>query len=469
MGESLRFILNDEEISTNASAGMVVLDFIRRQQRLMGTKIGCREGDCGACTVLVGSLTAEGMVYRSMTSCLMPLANAHGKHLVTVEGLNRDQLTPYQQAIVDEGGTQCGFCTVGFVVSLAGWCMSQLAPTQEEALAAMDGNICRCTGYKSLERAAARICDGLQDKPHKEPLAWLVEKGYLPDYFEGIPQRLAAVQTDHPAVVEGAVITGGGTDLYVQRPEEMSHSAIRPLFGAAHLEGIGEQDGQIVLGASTTVEDIKRSPLMQGLFPNLEAQLKWVSSTPIRNMATIAGNFVNASPIGDMTIFFLALDATLHLDDGKKKRTLPLPSFYKDYKDINLREGEWISAISFPKPTKGFAFNFEKVSKREHLDIASVNAAAGLHVDNDIIQIAHLSAGGVSPVPLYLANTSSWLVGRTINEETVAQAAVKACEEISPISDARGTSAYKTLLLRQLIYAHFINLFPEAVSLEALV
>ena len=180
----LSFILNDKLVNTALPSGTILLDFIRYHKTLMGTKIGCREGDCGACTVLVGELRDGRMHYESMTSCLTPLGNAIGKHIVTIEGLNGESLTPVQEAIVEEGGTQCGFCTVGFAVSLHGYCLSEKPATYDNAIAAIDGNICRCTGYKSLERAAERISLLLAQKDDKQPVAWLVEGGFLPAYFK---------------------------------------------------------------------------------------------------------------------------------------------------------------------------------------------------------------------------------------------------------------------------------------------
>src|SRR4051794_27406389 len=161
----IRFILNNEDISTSEPPGTTVLDFARYRKDLKGTKIGCREGDCGACTILVGELVGDEVKYRSMTSCLMPLANAAGKHIVTIEGINPEDgsLTPVQQAMLDESGTQCGFCTVGFVMSLTGFCLDKTEKTAELAISSIDGNICRCTGYKSIERAAASISRQLSE------------------------------------------------------------------------------------------------------------------------------------------------------------------------------------------------------------------------------------------------------------------------------------------------------------------
>ncbi|MGI8636994.1 MAG: 2Fe-2S iron-sulfur cluster-binding protein, partial [Segetibacter sp.] len=160
----IKFILNNKEINTTKPAGSLLLDFIRYSQHLTGTKIGCREGDCGACTVLTGELKNDTLQYRSFTSCLTPLGNIHGKHVVTVEGINMDEMNPIQQSMADASATQCGFCTPGFVVSLAGFCLSGKEANQQNAIAAIDGNICRCTGYKSIERAAGKIAALMQER-----------------------------------------------------------------------------------------------------------------------------------------------------------------------------------------------------------------------------------------------------------------------------------------------------------------
>ena len=180
----IEFILNQQSIKTDFSSGSTVLDFVRYHKHLTGTKIGCREGDCGACTVLVGDFEADKLVYRSATSCLMPLGNAMGKHIVTVEGIN------VQQAMVDANGTQCGFCTIGFVVSLTGFVLHQQNKNYTEAIAAIDGNICRCTGYKSIERAAQVLSTHIQDKPQQNTLEWLIENQFIPPYFKQIETRL---------------------------------------------------------------------------------------------------------------------------------------------------------------------------------------------------------------------------------------------------------------------------------------
>jgi len=263
---------------------------------------------------------------------------------------------------------------------------------------------------------------------------------------------------------------GGGTDLFVQKPEAMVTATIQSFFDRADMKGIREEQDHVWVGASATAQDLRSSPLMNQFFPEMKAYMKLVSSTPIRNMGTVAGNFVNASPIGDLTILFLALGGDLQLKDSQGgSRQLPLELFYKGYKELDLRPGEWVGAITFPKPNTHTRVHFEKVSKRTHLDIASVNSAIRIQVENGLLQSARVSAGGVAPTPLFLAKTSQFLVGKAITQETVDVAAKMAMDEAAPISDARGSAEYKRLLLRQLIYAHFITLFPNVIALEALV
>lgn len=491
----LKFILNEQTIETDLPPGMTVLDFVRYRKDLKGTKIGCREGDCGACTILVGELSGDKISYRSMTSCLMPLANAYGKHIVTVEGINRSDggLTGVQQAMVDESGTQCGFCTVGFVMSLTGFCVDDTEKTCAAAVSSVDGNICRCTGYKSIERAAAVVSGqwavGSDQESTRSNLDFAIENNIVPEYFSGIRERLAELKQAHSSfTIHNSPFppVAGGTDLYVQRPEEMTMTAGNYVFDNSELRKITEDEDHVEIGASAVVTDMLVSPVFQKLFPNLYKHLKLVSSTPIRNMATLAGNFVNASPIGDMTAWFLALDAEIELSEpgavaseGRNatvmecadlsepgavaagSRWIYLKDFYLGYKKLAKADDEFITKIRFRKDFTHF--NFEKVSKRTYLDISTVNTAVSLCISEPpglgTIIDAHVSAGGVAPVPLYLAKTSEFLRGKEIDETTIAGANEIMQTEISPISDVRGSEGYKRLLLKQLFTAHFVELF----------
>ena len=454
----IKFILNNETIESDLPAGTTVLDFVRYHKNLKGTKIGCREGDCGACTILVGEINGDSIKYRSMTSCLMPLANANGKHIVTVEGINKpnNELTEVQRAMVDESGTQCGFCTVGFVMSLTGFCLDETEKSCEMAISAIDGNICRCTGYKSIERAAESLTKVLNEKNGQSRLSFAVEKGIVPKSFADVKNRLSDLIRENPKskIQNPKSFVSGGTDLYVQRPEEMIQAAAENLFDNSELRFIEEIGDSVEIGASVVVTDLLVSPIFQNLFANLYSNLKLVSSTPIRNMATLAGNFVNASPIGDMTVWFLALDASIIFNNN---REISLREFYLDYKKLAKNEDEFVTKIRF---RKNFThFNFEKVCKRTFLDIASVNTAISLKIENNLIAQAHVSAGGVAPIPLYLRKTSKFLLGKEISDETISEANEILQTEISPISDVRGSADYKRLLLRQLFKAHFVQVF----------
>lgn len=463
------FILNNQFIETTLPNGSTVLDFVRYHKNLKGTKIGCREGDCGACTILVGDFEEEKIVYRSMTSCLMPLGNAQGKHILTVEGINLPfnkqnlpELSPVQRAMVETNGTQCGFCTIGFIMSFTGFTLHHQTNNYEEAIAAIDGNICRCTGYKSIERAAKIISDKLKHKPAKDTTAWLIERGFLPSYFINIERRLKELKQAKTTKafengIQQKMLLGGGTDLIVQRPLTVKKSAAEFVFDDPQLKEITVKDSIIYLGASVTVTAFAESEIIQKTFPNLKHYIKLISSTPIRNMATFAGNLVNASPIGDMTIFLLALDASIVLNKNGVKRILKLKDFYKGYKTIDKYSDEIVESIFFNSPPKKTHFNFEKVSKRTHLDIASVNSASLITITNDVIEDIHLSAGGVAPFPKYLANTASYLKGKRIDEIILKEAIGIMNAEVVPISDARGTAEYKRLLLRQLFLAHIIE------------
>lgn len=473
------FILNDRTIRSDAKPGTTLLDVIRYHEHLPGTKIGCREGDCGACTVLVGALRNDRVEYRSMTSCLLALTNVHGMHIVTVEGLtdplehsaDMEKLSPVQQAMLDQGATQCGICTPGFVVSLSGCCLSQETVTRELAVRSIDGNICRCTGYKSIERAAADIAEKLAKKDVKDPVAWSVKNGFVPSYFSGIAERLKGIEHVSPSEGAGSFPPlSGGTDLYVQKHDTMHHAPIRSVFNDEGLKGIRIERDECVIGGGTVANELIASQDLRERFPKLEKHLLLVSSTPIRNMGTLAGNFVNASPIGDLTAFFIALDSTITLRAAAGgERRLKLKDLYKGYKDLDKSQDEILTTVRFKLPTEHTRFNFEKVSKRTYLDIASVNTAIRLEMDGNTIREAFISAGGVAPVPKFLSNTAAFLAGKEATPEIVRKAVAVMNDEIAPISDARGTSDYKRLLLRQLFFAHFMELFPELFKLKELV
>jgi len=249
----------------------------------------------------------------------------------------------------------------------------------------------------------------------------------------------------------------------VQRPETVRKSSVNLVFEQPEKPQIEIQDNIVRISGNTTATTFAEAAEIRQIFANIDDIMRRISSTPIRNMATMAGNIVNASPIGDMTAFFMALDAELELWDSlsDSRRRVKLRQFYKGYKTIDKTGAELVENIYFGVPTAGSLYNFEKVCKREHLDIASVNSACSLVMDKNSDRIAqiHLSAGGVSATPKYLEQTCSFLIGKSIDADTLRQAFELMQNEIAPISDARGTMEYKRLLLRQLVLGHFVAFF----------
>jgi len=457
MSRTISFVLNTGIVRLDVPTGRPLLDAIRIDADLKGTKHACREGDCGSCVVLVGEPSENTIRYRAMTSCLMPVAAAAGCHVITIEGLDPGGIGPLQQPFIDEGASQCGFCTPGFLVSLVGHLLNCLSWDVDPAFNSLAGNICRCTGYGSIQRATGEILDVLRDRVDiDEPrFAALVRVGLLPASLREARSLVLDLET-HTDDHSHDRPVAGGTDLYVQRPDDFRHGDISLV--RTPKRGIRVEGDEIVLAANATAEDMKQSPALAEELGDMVQPMDLMGSLPIRERATIAGNLVNASPIGDMTIMLMALDAELELVSDSTRRRLPLRSFYLGYKSLNLKPGEFVESIRTTR-RPGLLFNFEKVSKRTFLDIASVNSAAALEIENGVITKAGISAGGVAPVPLALEKTEALLVGQRPDAETAWAAALSAAAEVTPIDDVRGSADYKRLLLRQLILAHFQVLF----------
>ncbi len=470
----VRFLLNDREQAVSKSGGTVLLDVLRDDLGLTGTKDACREGDCGSCLVLLGTPGSEGIVYRTVNSCLLPLGEAEGRHVVTIEGLNQADLSPVQQALIDEGAIQCGYCTPGLVIALTGFLLGGGAPTEAEGLAELGGNICRCTGHVAIKRAITRLAERFQDlEPAGGPssparIAGLVDRGILPPHFLESPGRLRAMaktvmfkKVALPRASELAPLVAGGTDLFVTQAEKLRDTEPQFLARRDDLRGVSVLGASLRIGAATPLSEIEESPLIRQHFPDWVPHFARMASRPIRNRATIAGNIVNASPAGDLSVMCLALDATLVVAKGWSKRTVALRDFFRGYKVLDLAFDEMIAEIRIPVPAAGARFDFEKVARRERLDIAGVSSAISLRVRDGVIVAAHVAAGSVAPIPLYLRKTSAFLQGRPITAETARAAAAVAAGEIVPISDIRGSADYKKALLPRLTMAHFLTLFPE--------
>ncbi len=380
--------------------------------------------------------------------------------------------------MVDFGGTQCGFCTPGFIVSMTWYVMAEQGePTLAGMQRAISGNLCRCTGYASINRASQDLVDKFgEDGPWAD--VWsaddrvqaLVDAQMLPAYFAQMPQRLREI--DEPEIEYDGDVTdvfvAGGTDIYVQQGEKIPGSSVKMLNHLpqilGQMRGIRRQSGEFRVGALTTFEEFRADAGIQEMIPRIDDFMFLIASLQIRNRATLGGNIVNASPIGDMTNMLLAMGTTLVLSDGQDEREVPMEDFFLAYKVLDRRPEELITEIVFPEGNDNTRINFEKLSKRKALDIATVCSGFRCEADdNGVIDHIGISMGGVAATPLYLEETCDFLVGQTIERETVLQAGRIAMSEASPISDVRGSADYKRLLVRQFVIAHFAECYPKRV------
>ncbi|MCK5785137.1 MAG: FAD binding domain-containing protein [Candidatus Sabulitectum sp.] len=449
----ISFICNNKEVTVKCPGGLPVLDWIRDQTDLKGTKEGCREGDCGACTVVVGRPGKAGLEYSAVCSCLLPVGEIAGCHLVTIEGLATGDcadLTPFQNAFYDEGASQCGFCTPGMIMSLTGCLLGEAELSVPNAMESLDGNICRCTGYIAVKRAVDSVISQLPAKWGNR-LEMLIEEKHVPAYFSSITDRLEKLPTcEYQA---GGTVVAGGTDIYVNSSDKLSTEQPEFLSDKNDLNFIRTEGELVRIGSAVTFSQLRRSEVISNLFPDLRDFLARVSSTQIRSRATVGGNIVNASPIADLAIVFLALSASVNFTD----RSVPLDKFYLGYKKLDMKADEILTELSFPLPEPGSVLSSLKVCKREYLDIASVNSSMLFSVKGNLILSARISAGGVAPIPMVLLRAGEYLTGKTLSETVIREACDIAAGEISPISDVRGSKEYKRELLKAQIRAHLIR------------
>jgi xanthine dehydrogenase small subunit len=468
----LHFILNDRPVATDRPVGTIALDYLRGEQHLLGTKEGCREGDCGACMVLLGELQDDGtLLYRPAPACLLPIGELARRHLVTIEGLNGDGLNPIQRALVDAGAVQCGYCTPGLVVALTAYFLSTPDRSTDSALDAIGGNLCRCTGYAAVRRAVAGLCRRfpIQAGVRNGNLAALITEGLVLPYFAAVPEQLNHLQGEQVSATDAeTIVVAGGTDLFVQRANGLVDAPLSFLSNVGRYRGIRSDGDRCWIGAATTIEEIRCSRLLAAIIPSLEQDLLLMCSAPIRRQATVGGNLVNASPIADLIVLFLALGATVELEGSSGRREVALDEFYSGYRRTVLQRGEIVAGIHFERPLPDARLSFEKVAKRRLLDIAAVNTAMAIRVSGGVIESIGLSAGGVAPAPVILRAAEDYLRGKPVSAEHVRVGASIAEAEIAPISDIRGSAEYKRLLLRQLLYAHFLKTCPTCVRAEEL-
>jgi xanthine dehydrogenase small subunit len=418
------------------------------------------------------------------------MGELQGRHLLTIEGLSAaspDGLTPVMKAFLEENASQCGFCSPGFIVSLTGWLLEAQPLDLAGAIVAVEGNLCRCTGYGAIARAAARLAAefaGLP-APGEARIAALVAAGVVPASVEGFRaagassgaiSAAAAVGPAEtaPAIQSQALLLGGGTDWYVRNPEPEDSGECRLLDMDGALCRIETEknsggSGAISVGAAVTVREFFESPLLRSGIPGIEVFGRDVASSLIRNRATIGGNVANASPVADMTAILIGLGARVRLGKYSPRpglvseaREMPLERLFRGYKSLDLSEGEIIESFEIRPCAAEEKFNFEKIAKRRTLDIAAVNTAMRIRTSEGFIAEARISAGGVAPVPLFLERSSAWLAGKPVSAETAREAARLAMDECCPIGDVRGSAEYRRRLLGRLVIAHFIRFFPDS-------
>nr|WP_320016491.1 FAD binding domain-containing protein [uncultured Desulfobacter sp.] len=437
---------------------------------LYGTKEGCREGECGACTVILGRIPQ--ITYRPMPSCLMPAGQLDNTHLVTIEGLQGEKPNRLQQAFINQGATQCGFCTPGFILSLTGYLLEGRTVTVQGAIDALGGNLCRCTGYGTIRRAVEETVELLLGKVPS--LQGLIEMDLLPAYFAIIPQRLENLRRKSPEdspdltferFEKNHPLIAGGTDLYVQRGDALNKSA--PRFLIPESEPIRVEEGMIEIPASATMEQLRRDPHFIDQFPGWREKLLFIASHTLRNRATLGGNIVNASPIADCAVLLLALDGQIQLvsSEGARRR-FPLREFFLGYKELDLKSDEIVEAFLVTKQGETQLWNYAKVSKRERLDIAGCNSAAVFTVNNGAFASVGLALGGVAPIPFTARRTMTWLRGKPLSKQTFLGSMKVLQEEISPIDDVRGSAGYKRRLASALMADHYLNCFSDICSYD---
>lgn len=470
MKKSCRFILNNKEMELSLLQGRSVLDLLRKDLGLYGTKEGCREGECGACTVILGRIPL--VAYRPMPACLMPAGQLNNTHLVTIEGLQGERPNRLQQAFINQGAIQCGFCTPGFILSLTGYLLEGRTVTVQGAIDALGGNLCRCTGYGSICRAVKEAVEPLLGKVPS--LQGLIELDLLPDYFATIPQRLENLrrkpQSDSPDVTferfeKNCPLIAGGTDLYVQRGDALNKS--EPRFLIPESEPIRVEEGMIEIPASATMEQLRRDPHFIDQFPGWREKLLVIASHILRNRATLGGNLVNASPIADCAVLLLALDAQIQLVSSKgSRRRFPLRKFFLGYKELDLKCDELVESLLVTKHDGAQLWNYAKVSKRERLDIAGCNSAAVFTVNKGAFASVGLALGGVASVPFTAHQTMAWLREKPLTRETFLGSMEVLQEEISPIDDIRGSAEYKRRLASALMADHYLHCFSDICSYD---
>ena len=471
----IAFLLNGTPVRVAGTAPTrTLLDWLREERGLCGTKEGCNEGDCGACTVMVTDTQGS----RALNACILFLPQLHGKAVRTVEGLSgpKGEMHPVQEAMVTHHGAQCGFCTPGFVVSMA---VAQMNGRQDhdDILA---GNLCRCTGYAPIIRAAeaaatAPVPDWM-DNDRSFILAQIPNSDgsaparALPDAQGGsggtsVPPSFLPTNSDdladwylaHP----DATLIAGATDVGLWVTKQLRNLApVAFLNGVSDLQQIERQGGMLHVGAGVTIAGLRVA--VQDRLPSFAELLRRYASEQVRNAATIGGNIANGSPIGDGPPALIALGATLHLRRGDELRSIPLESFFLDYRKQDRRPGEFVAGVSFPEQAPGL--RCYKLSKRFDQDISAVCGCFNLTVDAGRITAARIAFGGMAGIPKRATHVEQALIGQAWSEATIAKALPAFAQDFTPLSDMRASAGYRLETAGNMLRRYFHDLNGTPVS-----
>lgn len=469
---AIRFFLNGRSRDIDARPDATVLELLRGPLALPGTKEGCGEGDCGACTVVLGELDGGRARYRPATSCLLLAPTLEGRHLITIEGLAEEgRLHPVQQALLDANAVQCGYCTPGVVMSLFALFLEDPDPDVESLRAALEGNLCRCTGYVAIRDAGAALARALKTRAIA-PAA--LRPSYLGDVEASMMQegpgatftleapgcRYVAPRTAKEVTAllarhgAEATLLSGGTDVVVaMRVRGARPPLLVDLSRVRALQEVSIGSREVVVGAAARLEDVGRA--VRSALPVLADAVRVMCSRQVRSQATLVGNVANASPVADTVPVLMALGARLRVVGPSGGRDVPLDRFYRAYKDVDRRPDEWIASVTIPCPEGSFV-NFEKASRRRELDISAVNSAILLRLDDaGRVTEARVAFGGAAPTARVSGRAAAALVGREFTAETARAAGRAAALDVSPIGDVRGGADYRRTLVENLVVAHW--------------
>lgn len=471
----IHFLLNEQKVSLdNVPPSLSVLQYLRNHLGMTGTKEGCATGDCGACTVVLGAVDGGGVHYQAVNACITPVGTLHGKQLLTVEHLVRDgELHPLQKAMVEQHASQCGFCTPGVVMSLFSW-WHAAKTGQGESLrhsleVALSGNLCRCTGYQPIFRAAeqALLADSdFNDQSLHEAFAGLQSQGSgdltldQTHFFSPTSSaELARLLSNWPQ----AQLVAGATDLGLEFTQQLkTPQVLIDTSRVTELLAIRETQDALFLGGAVTYS--RAQPSLEVCFPTFAQLLERLGSLQIRNRGTLGGNVANASPIGDTPPILLALNAQLHLCGLFGTRTLPVAQFFTGYRTTALRPGEFIESLELPKLGPGEVLKVYKISKRFDDDISAVCLALWLKREGEVVVDARIGCGGMAATPARALHTERALRGRAFDEQNVEAAQTALAKDFTPLDDVRASAAYRLAVAGNLLTRALLELRGSAVQ-----